>query len=110
MTRHLPPPAQTLDTPLAALRLEEAGGEQDPWQRLLGSIRLAGVDCHVEAIAVRHLPDDFVCQQAIAGDLARALNLVADAFDSQGGFRTLKLKGSDGQDHDYVLVVHPYDR
>jgi hypothetical protein len=47
----------SLDVPLAAFQLEEAGGEEAPWQRLLGSIRLAGVHCHVEAIAVEDACD-----------------------------------------------------
>jgi hypothetical protein len=98
-----------LDVSLSALRLDEAGPEEAPWQRLLGSIRLAGVHCHLEAIAVEQ-PSDQRTQRALATDLARPLDLVAEAFDSQNGFQTRTLWGSDGHEHDYVLLVHPYDR
>ncbi len=102
-------PPSPLDVPLAACHLEEVGDEE-PWHRLLGSLSLAGLRCHVEAIAVQYMPINDPVQEAAACDLASAFRLVADGFGTDRGFQTLSLQASDGQDHDYAVFVYPYDR
>jgi hypothetical protein len=97
------------DVPLAALHLEEVG-DPVPWHRLLGSISVAGYLFHVEAVAVEDDPLEHLAQGALAKDLVSSFALVAEGFSTDGGFQTLKLHGSDGQEHDYALFIYPYDR
>jgi len=102
-------PPEPFDIPLAACHLEEVGDEE-PWHRLLGSLSLAGLHCHVEAIAMQHEPNDDLTQEAAAADLVSGFRLVAEGFGTDSGFQTLRLPASDGTDHDYAVFVYPFDR
>jgi hypothetical protein len=98
-----------LDVPLAALHLDEVG-DPVPWHRLLGSISVGGHRFHVEAVAVADDSDGHRTQDALAENLVRSFALVSEGFSTDGGFQALRLRGGDGQEHDYALFIYPHDR
>jgi hypothetical protein len=101
------PPA--CDVPLAALHLEEVG-QPERWNRLLGSIAIGGIRCHVEALAVQNLEHQHVAQEALADEFHRAFALLSDGFNTETGFQTWRLEASDGRDHEYVVFIYPHDK
>jgi len=99
-----------IELPLAAFQQLEEVGDREPRHRMLGSLSIGGVPFHVEAIAVQHLTNEVLPQEAIAFGLFRYLALVSEAFATNQGFQTLRLKGSDGQDREYALFIYPHER
>jgi hypothetical protein len=98
-----------LDIPLSALHLHEIG-ELQPWHRLLGTLQIAGLPFHVDAIAVQHFPFTRRAPQAAALDLRDYFATVVEALRTDEPFGELRLRGSDGRQHTYVLLIHPYER
>jgi hypothetical protein len=106
---HRPSAAPTqLDIPLAALDLEEIG-ELEPWHRLLGTFRIAGLRFHVDAIAVEHSPLARRAPRPAAADLHDYFATVVEALRTDEPLGELTLRGSDGRQHAYVLLIHPYE-
>ena len=95
-------------TSLASFQFEEVG-EPEPWHRQLGSMSIAGVRFHVDAIAVERSPSDGDFQEAVADDLRISFALAAEGLGTDTGFQTVRLGGSDGRDHEYVLFIYPCD-
>jgi hypothetical protein len=91
----------------AAFHLEE-DGDRKPWHRLRGSISIAGVPFHVEAIAVEPSAAEDGPQEAVAGDLRPSYE--GATFRSGAGFHTVDLPTASGPDRPYVLFIYPYDR
>ncbi|HXO41985.1 MAG TPA: hypothetical protein VN999_11075, partial [Thermoanaerobaculia bacterium] len=91
----------------AAFRFEEVG-DRKPWHRLRGSISIAGVPFHVEAIAVEPSVAAGDAQEAVAGDLRPSYE--AATFGSGAGFHTLDLTTANGRNRPYVLFIYPCDR
>ena len=91
----------------AAFRFEEVG-DRKPWHRLRGSISIAGVPFHVEAIAVESSEATDGFQEAVAGELRPSFE--GAAFRSGAGFHTLDLTTANGRNRPYVLFIYPYDR
>jgi hypothetical protein len=98
---------QPLDIAVSALQLKEVG-EIEPWHRLLGTLRIASVAFHVDAIAVectaRH------GQQPVGADLQASFAAASEGLRTEDGFSEITLATSDGRRHDYVILIHPYDR
>jgi hypothetical protein len=91
----------------AAFRFEEVG-DRKPWHRLRGSISIAGVPFHVEAIAVEPAAAADGPQEAVAGDLRPSYE--GATFGSGAGFHTIDLATANGLDRPYVLFIYPYNR
>jgi hypothetical protein len=98
---------QPLEIAVSALGLREIGDHR-PWHRLLGTLRIAGVAFHVDAIAVERSARHG--QRAMAADQQTAFATAAAGLGTEDGFSEIRLPGSDGRDHHYVLFIYPYDR
>ena len=98
---------QPLELPASALQLTEVG-ELEPWHRLLGTVVIAGVPFHVNAVAVESSPLTLQGQQAVAPDLQASFARAWDGLHSEGGFSHVTLAASDGQRHHYVIFIYPY--
>jgi hypothetical protein len=108
---HPTPPAcgrpQPLEIAVSALGLREIGDHR-PWHRLLGTLRIAGVAFHVDAIAVERSARHG--QRAMAAGQQTAFPTAAAGLGTEDGFSEIRLPGSDGREHDYVIFIYPYDR
>jgi hypothetical protein len=99
---------QPLEIAVSALDLREIG-DRKPWHRLLGTLRIAGVDFHVEGIAVERSATAGHCQQPVAADLRTAFVSTAAGLRAEDSFSAIRLPGSDGREHDYVIFIYPYE-
>jgi hypothetical protein len=99
---------QPLAIAVSALDLREIG-DREPWHRLLGTLRIAGVDFHVEAIAVEHSRAARHGQQPVAADSRTDFASAAEGLHTEDGFSEIRLPTSDGREHDYVIFIYPSD-
>jgi hypothetical protein len=98
---------QPLAIAVSALDLREIG-DRRPWHRLLGTLRIAGVDFHVEAIAVEPSRAARHGQQPVAGKRRAAFARAAEGLCTEDAFSEIRLPTSDGREHDYVIFIYPY--
>jgi hypothetical protein len=98
---------QPLDIPASALQLREVG-EIEPWHRLIGTLRIAGVPFHVDAVAIESAPLARQGLQAVGADLQASFARACDGLHTEGGFAEVALPTSDGRQHYYVIFIVPY--
>jgi hypothetical protein len=85
---------QPLDIAVSALQLKEVG-DIEPWHRLLGTVRIAGVAFHVDAMA--------------AG-LQASITSTLEDLRTEDRFSEITLAASDGERRAYVILIYPYNR
>jgi hypothetical protein len=100
---------QPLVIAVSALDLAEIG-DREPWHHLLGTLRIAGVDFHVEAIAVERSAPARHGRQPVAANLHATFASAEEGLRTEDGFSEIWLPGSDGREHAYVIFIYPYDR
>lgn len=83
---------------------QENGSDDKPWARLLVTLYINGVACHLEAIAVEEdSENDIGMQCACDTDDESTLDALAEAASPSGQWDTMEIRGRE-----YVVFATPH--
>lgn len=79
---------------------------EKPTERLLANVTINGVPFHVNAFSVYVDDGSHGEQRAFDGD--EDLAMIHAALGADGHWSTVSIRGVDGHERDYVLILEPY--
>lgn len=92
---------QVTHLPIEQIQFEASGPDDDKTSRLLATLYIGSLPCHLEAIAVKE--NKKYGQVAANGAFENNLNGMFQAAEPDGAFDTIEMNGRD-----YVLLLTPH--